>query len=132
MGDNLFAAMRAPQARAVFTGGAAATVEQDFFIADRPYEVTGVRQTHSVAGGSGAAVVVEKCTGTQAPAGGVPIHVGSFDLTATANTVQTALPSATAADRVLAAGDRLSIDFAGTLTGLVGLTIVVSLKPLQA
>lgn len=51
-----------------------------------------------------------------------------FDLKGTANTVQTGTLTATTADLQLATGDRLSLDFAGTLTDLAGLLVTVSLK----
>ena len=104
----------------------ATTPDMNVFVADRAFYVSAIYCVHSVAGGDSAAVVVEKCTGTTAPASGTEQHT-AFDLTGAANTVQTATITASAADRTLAKGDRIAIETTGTLTGLVGvLTIVLS------
>jgi hypothetical protein len=103
------------------------SVDKNVFIADRAYRVVSVSEAHTVAGGSGAAVTVMKCTGTQAPASGAAVTTAAFDLTATANTVVNATITATAADAVLAAGNRLAAHFAGTLTALAGTVVTVKL-----
>lgn len=103
----------------------AASVDTPFFIAHRAFVVVSAKEIHSVVGSTSAAVAIKKCTGTTVPASGTNIATGSFDLTATINTTQTLTLSATAADYTLAAGDKLSLDFSGTLTGLVGVVTVV-------
>ena len=103
----------------------ASSVDSHFFIADRAYVVVQAEEIHSVVGGASAAVGIKKCTGTTAPASGTAIATANFDLTATINTTQTATLSATAADYTLADGDKLALDFGGTLTGLVGVVTVV-------
>lgn len=103
----------------------AASVDQPVFIADRAYVVVSAKEIHSVVGSTSAAVQYKKCTGTTAPASGTAIATGTFDLTATINTTQTATLSATASDYTLAAGDKLALDFSGTLTGLVGVVTIV-------
>ena len=98
----------APQGRAVVQAQipiAADDVSQNIFIADRPYVVVGLQEVHATAGGSGAAITVTKCTGTQAPSAGSTLIAAlasapstpttAFDATATANTVQTAVLNST-------------------------------------
>lgn len=105
-------------------------VSKTIFIADAAYQVTKITCAWGTAGGAGAAATVEKLTGTTAPGGGTAMQTSAFDLTTTANTVGTATLSGTVASLQLAAGDRLGIKLAGTLTGLVGCCITVSLRRL--
>jgi len=58
--------------------------------------------------------------GATAGATVVELTTAAIDLTATANTVVTPALVATAASLQLAAGDKIGLDFSGTLTGLVG------------
>jgi hypothetical protein len=44
--------------------------------------------------------------------------------------VQTGTLTATAADLLLAAGDRLSVDFANTIQSTAGVVVTVELRPL--
>jgi hypothetical protein len=110
-------------------------VDQAFFIADRAYEVLAVYEIHAVAGNDGGAVnlQVTRDTGTNAPGAGTDLLINNanagFDMKGAANTLQTGALTATAASRRLAAGNRLSLDFAGTVTALLGLTVTVVLKP---
>ena len=109
--------------------------DQAFFIADRAYTVVAAYEIHDTAGTNGSAVnmQVTKDTSTNAPGAGANLLTDNtnagFDMKGTANTVQTGTLTATAADLVLAAGDRLSVDFAGTLTTLAGVVVTVVLKP---
>lgn len=109
-------------------------VDQAFFIANLAYQVTAVREVHAVAGTNGGAVTLQltKDTATDAPGAGTDLLTNNtnagFDLKGTANTVQAGTLTATAASLQLAAGDRLSLDFAGTLTTLAGVVVTVSLK----
>lgn len=108
--------------------------DEAFFVANRAYEVVAVREIHSTAGTHSAAVnlQVTKDTGTEAPGAGADLLTNNtnagFDLKGTANTVQSGTLTATTANLQLAAGDRLSVDFAGTLTSLAGVVLTVSLK----
>lgn len=110
--------------------------DQAFFVADRVYEVVGVSQVHAVAGNDAGAVnlQVTKDTGTAAPGAGTDLLTNNanagFSLKGTANTVQVGTLVATQASKRLAAGDRLSVDFAGTLTTLAGVVVTVRLKRL--
>jgi hypothetical protein len=114
----------------------AASVDKWMFVADRPYQVTGVREIHSVVGGSGAVVRPRKVTaaGTDAPgaAAGTTVKeltAADIGLETTINTTQSPALSATAADLLLAAGDKIGLNLGGTLTGLVG-SISIILKAL--
>ena len=106
-----------------------AATDRAFFIANRAYQVTAIRQVHSVAAGGASTLQVTKDTGTTAPGAGSDLLSSAFDLNATANTVQTGALTATTADLQLAAGDRLSLDFANTIQSTAGLVVTVSLKP---
>lgn len=106
-----------------------AAVDRAFFVANRAYIVTAIRQSHGVAAGGASTLQVTKDTGTTAPGAGTDLLSAAFDLNGTANTVQTGALSATPADLTLAAGDRLSIDFANTIQSTAGLVVTVALKP---
>lgn len=112
----------------------ASSVDKWVFIADRAYQVVQIEEIHSVVGGASAAVRPRKVTNASAPGAAAGANVkeltqAAFDLTATVNTTQTATLTATAADLQLADGDKISLDFSGTLTGLVGL-LTITLKAL--
>ena len=73
---------------------------------------------------------VSKDTGTQAPGAGTGLLTAAFDLKAAINTVQAGSLSATEADLILAAGDRLAVVFGGVLTAVAGVVVTVELKVL--
>jgi hypothetical protein len=99
------------------------------------YEVVEVTEEHTVAGGDGSAVTADlKITrsGTvQAPSAGTSLLTSTFDLKSTANTPVKKFPgsgiSPVKATRTLRAGDRLSLDYGGTLTALAGMCLTISL-----
>lgn len=109
----------------------ASLADQNFFVAPQACKVLAISEVHAVAGNDAGAVnvQVEKVTGTTAPGAGINLLTNNtnagFNLKGTANTVQVGALSATASDLVLAAGDRLAVDFAGTLTTLAGVTVTV-------
>lgn len=111
-------------------------IDQNFFIADRAYQVTRVDYSHATAGNDAGAVnlQVAKQTGTQAIGSGTNLLTNNtnagFNCKATANTVQNGTLTATTASLQLAAGDRLALDFTGTVTTLAGVTVSVQLKPI--
>jgi hypothetical protein len=109
---------------------AAASVDQNIFIADAAYKVSSVEEAHTVAGNDASPVtaVLVKCTGTQAPSGGTACTSDTFNLKGAANTVVTGTLSGTASDYTLADGNRLALDFGGTLTTLAGGIITVMLE----
>ena len=119
---------------AIRTDLMAASVDKWMFVADRAYQVIGFREVHSVVGGSGAVVRPRKVTDATAPgaAAGATVKeltTADIDLTTTINTVVTPTITATAADALLAAGDKVGLNFGGTLTGLVG-ELIMFLKPI--
>lgn len=113
---------------------AASPADECFFIANRACKVIAIRQVHSTAGSDGLAVnlQVTKDTSTNAPGAGTDLLTNNtnagFDLKGTANTVQTGTLTSTAASLLLAAGDRLSLDYAGTLTAVAGVVVTVTLE----
>lgn len=116
-----------------FTGTPAAT-DQAFFVAPHACRVVAITEVHSVAAGGASVIQVTKDTGTNAPGAGTDLLTnntnGGFDLNATANTPQTGALTATAGALDLAAGDRLSVDFAQAIQSSAGVLITVALMPL--
>lgn len=111
----------------------ASLADQAFFVADRAYTVVAIKEVHSVAGTDGSAVSLQvvKDTATDAPGAGTDLLSAGFDMKGTANTVQSGALAASAATLKLAAGDRLAVDFAGTLTTLAGVVVTVYLEPTE-
>lgn len=112
---------------AISTELLAASVDKWVFVADRPYRVVGITEAHSVIGGSGAVVTPRKIASATVAAPGASVAAGITELTTAAigletavNVAQVATLTATDADRLLATGDKIGLNFAGTLTGLVG------------
>jgi hypothetical protein len=112
-------------------------IDQMVFLADRAYEIVGITEIHAVAGNDAGAVnmQVTKDTGTDAPGAGTNLLTNNtnagFDMKGTANTLQTGDLVTTAGALNLAAGNRLSVDFAGTVTTLAGVMVTVVLRPLN-
>lgn len=110
--------------------------DQCFYIAERDLEVISILEVHSTAGSDAGAVnlQVTKDTSTNAPGAGTNLLTNNsnagFNLKGTANTVQTGSLTSTIASLRLTTGDRLSVDFAGTLTDLAGVVVTVVLKEL--
>lgn len=112
-----------------FTGTPAAT-DQAFFVAPHACRVVAISEVHSVAAGGTSALQVVKDTSTNAPGAGTDLLSAAFDLNGTANTVQQGALSATAADLVLAPGDRLSVDFGHAIQSSAGVLVTVALAPI--
>lgn len=126
-----------PDAFEVVVNQLSGPADQCFFTANYPCKVVAVKEVHSAAGTDGSAVSLQvtKDTSTNAPGAGTDLltnntNVG-FDMKGTANTVQTGALVAEAT-RTLAVGDRLSLDYAGTLTTLAGVQVTVSIQRLTA
>jgi hypothetical protein len=115
-------------AQLVGTEPATAANYEVFFIAPKPCMVLEVREVHRVLGTNAGAVTlnIEKLTGTQALDAGVTLCKTAFNLKSTINTVVTK-KYADLQNLVLAAGDRLALKDAGTLTAVAGLTITLYL-----
>ena len=110
---------------------AAASVDGFFFTAPFACTVTKVSEVHAVAGNDGSAVTatIKRCQGTEAAtAGDDLLNSTKINLKGAANTVQSPALTATGAHLALAIGDRLSVDFTGTLTTLAGGAITVELE----
>ena len=86
----------------------------------RTARVLAINEIHSVIGGAGAVFGPNRTQGTDTPSQGNLLTTANIGLETTVNTVNNATLTATDALRVLAAGDRLSLNFNGTLTGVVG------------
>lgn len=110
-------------------------VDQAFFLATRPYRVVRVSEVHATAESVAGSLnlQVTKDTGTDAPGAGTDLLTNNtdagFDLKGTANTVQAGALTATTADLVLAAGDRLSVAYSAAANDLAGVLVQVDLVP---
>lgn len=114
----------------------ASSVSEYVYIADRPCVVTAVNAIDAVVSSSGT-LAIRKITaaGTDLPGGTAgttckELLASTLDLTTTAGTVFAGTLTSTAADLILAAGDKIAIKPAGTLTGLVG-TVSIELQALS-
>jgi len=109
--------------------------DQAFYVATKNTQVTAAYYVHSTAGTNGSAVNLQltKDTSTNAPGAGTDLLTNNsnagFDCKAAINVVQTGTLTGTTASLRLAPGDRLSADFAGTLTSLAGVVMIVVLSP---
>lgn len=107
---------------------AADAVDSAFFIAPKALTVTSARAVWGVIAGAAFTAMPKKATGTQAPSAGASLLTAAFDINTTANTVATGTLTATGADLVLAAGNRLAIDFTGSATNTAGLAITLCMQ----
>lgn len=103
-----------------------------FFIADQAYTVLGVNYVAKTAGSSTGTVTITKDTSTAVPGAGTPLLTSTIAVNTTANTVTAGTLISNPATLTLAAGDRLTALFAGTLTTLAGVVITVQLLPAAA
>lgn len=100
------------------------------FIADTDYELVKVQEVHETLGTDGSAVTldIKKCTTTQASASGTTMLSSTFNLKSTINTVVTKSKgttglTATMANRRIAVGNRIALDFSGTMTSVTGVLV---------
>lgn len=112
-----------------------ASVDTSCFVATVPCELISVSEVHSGLGAASSTLDVKKCTGTTAPASGTTMLASTFALDSTADTVvtkdQASGLTATAANRKLTVGDRVALDFTGTISSLVGV-VVLRFRKLQS
>jgi hypothetical protein len=108
----------------------AEAVDQLVFVADRAYVLVSCSEVHATAGGAGATVALKKSSTVQAIASGTAMLTAALPIDGTANTVQSGVLSATAANTKLAAGDMLGLDFTGTVSPYAGGTFTIVLQPL--
>jgi hypothetical protein len=104
----------------------ASSVDKVIFVASRAYAVKAIRGRVTVAGTDGSAVTatVRKVASGTAITSGTALHSGTFNLKGTADTNQSLTLSATASDLLIAPGEAIAIDFAGTLTSATGVITV--------
>lgn len=98
------------------------------FLANRAYRVKAVQVVCS-SGSTVPTVDIIKDTGTTAPGGGTSVLTGVITFSGTANTVVTGTVTSTVATKTLAAGDRLSHKWGGTVGSITGAIISVTLVP---
>ncbi len=106
-------------------------VSHSIFVCDSvsgTYQVAGVTVNFGTASTSGT-LQVEVATGTQAPGSGTNQLTGTISLSGTANTPVngTLIGSPT----TIAAGNRVNLIFAGTVTGLANTVVTVALQRLS-
>lgn len=106
-------------------------IDQNVFVADRAYQLVGVREVHGTASSDGGAVTLDvvKLTGTTAPASGTTMLSGTINMKGTANTVVSGGLTATAANLLLAVGDRIGFNYTGTVTALADVNVTLVLRP---
>lgn len=113
---------------------ASSVASRDVFLPPPGYKLVSVKSTQGVASSSGT-YAVRKITDTSAPnaaAGATVIELlaGTTASTAgTANTVLTAALTTTAGALKFKPGDRLAVNFGGTVASLVGLVIQFEFVP---
>lgn len=96
----------------------ASKVIYNILVAREAYRVLSIDYTPDIAQGGALTATAVKATGTATPASATtPLHTaGAIDLNAAAHTKQSIALSATAADLVLAAGDRIGVVLSGAMT----------------
>ncbi|MCC6650629.1 MAG: hypothetical protein IT348_05730 [Candidatus Eisenbacteria bacterium] len=109
-------------------------IDQSCFTANRPYVVYRVNYVATTAEAGGTLTIVpRKQTGTQAPASGTALAtaINAVASGTAAQTVATATLTTTEANLILAAGDRLGLDYTDDTAGeLAGVTVTFWLYPL--
>lgn len=99
-----------------------------FFIATAACKVVAAAEVHAVAAGGASTMQVVKDTGTDAPGGGTDLLTSAFNLNATANTVQSTSTFVSAAAALLAAGDRLAVDWANAVQSTTVACVTATLE----
>lgn len=102
------------------------------------YEIEEVAEVHEVLGTDASAVTldIKKATGTQAAGSGTTMLASTFNLKATINTIVRKNKTiggltATKANRRITAGQRLVLDFTGTMTAVAGVHVDVWLQAIR-
>ena len=109
-------------------------IDQVFYIAPCSMKVVRIDYIHGTAGSDGSAVnlQVRRCQGTETPTQGDALLTNNssagFNCKGTAWTVQNGTLTTDTSVLTLSAGDRLSLDFTGTVTALVDVTVTVTLQ----
>lgn len=110
----------------------ASEVDQTAFIADDAWQITKIEEAHSVAQNTAypntGNLSINKCTGTQAPNAGAHLHNTTMWLNSTINTVVTPTLNAATGAVNLADGNRICLDFNGTMTTFAGGSVTIHMK----
>lgn len=114
----------------VYMRAAAEVVDQYIFVADRAYELISLKEVHTNAGSDGGAVTLQLTKSSDGGAGTNMLASG-LNLKSAINTVQSGTLSATEANRLIAAGQRLMLDPTGTTTGYAGGVVTIVLRPVD-
>jgi hypothetical protein len=109
---------------------ASSVADVQFWTAPAKCEVVAVREVHAVAGDNASAVTatIRRCQGTEAATAGDDLLSAAINFKGTALTEQVPALTATTADLVLEAGNRLSLDVTGNTATLAGVILTVLLK----
>lgn len=104
----------------------ASKVTYNLFVARRGYTITSIDYTPDTAQGGALTATVVKAITTAAPASGTtPMHIAAaINLNGTANTVQPITVTTTAADLVLASGNRIGLVLSGAMTTGSGIVTI--------
>jgi len=123
--------------RVSYVQTAAAGTAPDAFVFVNPvgsgeyFEILQATALFDVVGGASAAADVKVVPAATALASGTTALAATFDLTTGARTATKATLTATAANRIVAPGSSVAVDTSGTLTGLTGLVVSVTLRPMR-
>lgn len=129
-------AAKAPIARTYVQTAAAGTAPDGFIFVNPTgsgeyYEITDASCIYDVVGSTSAAADVKVVPSGTALASGTSALASTFDLTATARTPRQATLSSTAGNRMVPPGSSVAVDTSGTLTGLTGLVVQITLRPVR-
>jgi hypothetical protein len=96
-----------------------------------PLEIVAITAMHATANGAALTAYVSKDKAGQAPGAGTSVMSGTFNLNATANTLQTATLASTLLNPTVTirAGESLSLKLSTTVTSLAGLSVIVYVRP---
>ena len=107
-------------------------VDRSVFIADDAWQITKIEEVHVTAQNTAfpntGSVTVTKCTGTTAPGSGTAMHNATSYLNGSANTVVTPNLTGNTPDLVLADGNRLGLNFNGTMSTFANGLITIHMK----
>lgn len=105
----------------------ASITTRNIYTAPEPMQVLALSAAPDLVQGGALTGTLSKATGTAAPAAATtPLHTGTIDFNAAANTVQPLTLTATGADLLLAAGDRIGLITSAALsTGVANVSILL-------
>lgn len=121
-----------PQEMVITVPIGTSAVDQTVFIADDAWQITKIEEVHTVAQNTAfpntGSLSVMKCTGTQAPGSGTAFHNTTMYLNSTVETVVTPTLTGATGDLNLADGNRIALNFNGTMTTFAGGCVTIHLK----